>query len=370
MAGSIDWLAPQALQAERRFSAGKENWDLEPESWKYTRIADFLPSAPLLRKSAEGRNRSKELNIEDFSCLELESRKLAQTHVGKARHPLADLNLAHLDHGLLVRGRASTTQRAVVDFPALTSDLGFRRLIVHAEANSHIEILESGGEAPEAQNLVIQVMVERGASVKHYRCSGAHGRAWTLIEVEIGTDACYELSGLLFGAERERVECRLHLIGEGASLNTRHLLLGKDREQSDLQLGIRHGAPSTCSRHMMKTLAADRSQLTLRGRVHIEPRCPGSDAELNIRNLLLGGKSRVNAKPELEIYTDDVACSHGTTYSELDAQQLFYLSSRGIPGRKARELLLKAFAQDCLFTGDAASSLNRPAIERIEGMAT
>ncbi len=373
MAGSIEWLARQAAEAERRFSAGEETWNLAPESWKYTRIADFLPElavAPSPSKHATATSGRIEGRIEDFTQLETGSRALVETQIGRVKHPLADLNLARLDHGLLIRVSGGTERRVHVDFPECESGLGCRRLIVHAQRNSHTEILEDGNGALGLQNLVVQIILDEGASVRHYRTSGEHGRAWTLIEAEIGKDASYELSALLFGTQRERVECRLHLIGEGASLDTRHLLLGKDRERNDLQLGVRHGAPRTYSRHMLKTLAADRSQLTLRGRVHIEPECPGSDAQLNIRNLLLGGKSRINAKPELEIYTDDVACSHGTTYSEIDAEQLFYLSSRGIPGREAMELLLKAFAQDCLFKGDVASSFNGPAIERIEGMAT
>lgn len=374
MAGSIEWLAPHAAKAAQRFSAGEEAWELEPESWKYTRIAEFLPEAPALEpipiKASNGRDGWGDGHVENFNCLDPASQTLIESQVCRIGHPLADLNLARLNHGLLVRGNTKNAHRVHVDFPAAKSSLGCQRLIVHAATNSHIELLEDTSAAMSLLNLVIQVTLEPGASIAHYRTSGAHGRAWTLIEAEIGKNASYELSSLLFGAQRERVECRLHLLGEGASLTTNHLLLGKDRERNDLQLGIRHGAPRTRSRHMIKTLASDRSQLTLRGRVHIEPECPGSDAELTIRNLLLGGQSRVNAKPELEIYTDDVACSHGTTYSEIDAEQLFYLSSRGISGRKARELLLKAFAQDCLFKGDAANPLNRGAIERIKGMAT
>ncbi len=373
MAGSINWLRPQVVKAEQRFAAGEGAWALEPESWKYTRIAEFLPEAPELAptpiKELNGLEDWEDVRAEDFRSLEPESQTLIQEHIAKVKHPLADLNLARLDHGLLIRGGTGTKSRTHVDFPARAANLACRRLVVYAEPHSHIDILESGNSTTGLQNLVIHLILGCGASIKHYRSSGGHGRAWTLIEADIAKDARYELSSLLYGTQRERVECRLNLLGEGASLDTRHLLLGRERERKDLQMGIRHGAPNTRSRHMMKTLAADHSQITLRGRVHIEPECPGSDAELNIRNLLLGGQSRINAKPELEIYTDDVACSHGTTYSEIDAEQLFYLSSRGIPERKASELLLKAFAYDCLFESDAAIPLNAPAIERIEGMA-
>ena len=375
MAGSIEWLAPLRAAAEERIAAGQSAWKLDPESWKYTRIADFLPdAAPLEASSADERlvfagKSCSPADLADFSSIGRGEQASLGQRLESIAHPLADLNLSELGQGLLIRGKPGESSQIKVKFKASKSHTECRRLLIHAPANSQLEVVECNATPTSLHNLVIQIELDQGASLRHYRLSGGHGRSWTLIDAQVGKDASYKLSGLMFGPQRERVECRLHLAGEGAELETRHLLVGRHTERTDLQLNIRHGAPNARSRHLVKTLAADRSQLTIRGRVHIEPGCPGSDAELTIRNLLLGGASRVNAKPELEIYTDDVSCAHGTTFAELDVEQLFYLSSRGIPQRSARALLLRAFGADCLFDEDEFRALNAAALDRIEALA-
>ncbi len=376
MAGSIEWLAGEKLAAAHRFSAGEDAWRLDPEAWKYTRIKDFLPSSaahePVLTH-AGGAHRAGH-----FACLDTQRQALVKAHLERAAHPLADLNLARLDEGHLVCVPAGERKRVLLDLASGQSDAGYQRIILYAQANSHIECVETSASGQSMRNLVIQVRLEPGASITHYRASSRAQCAWTLIEARIERDANYTLSELVFGAPRERVECRLDLVGTGASVNTRHLLLGQASERSDLQLSVRHAAAQTKSNHMLRTIASERAQLTLRGRVLIDRECPGSDAELGIRNLVLGTDSRINAKPELEIYTDDVRCSHGATFAELDAEQLFYLASRGIPHDKASTLLLEAFARDCLLPGQDASeealptldSLNQAAHVRIAELAS
>ena len=374
MAGSIEWLAPLRAAAKERIAAGQGAWKLDPESWKYTRIAEFLPDAAPLEASSADEHLAfagepfSLAHPADFSTIDHEQQASVGQRLEAVAHPLADLNLSGLGQGLIVRGKPGESSQIEVKFKASDSDTECRRLLIHAPANSQLEVVECNATPARLHNLVIQVELDEGASLRHYRLSGGHGRSWTLIDAQIGKHACYKLSGLIFGPQRERVECRLHLVDEGAELETRHLLVGRDTERTDLQLNIRHGAPNARSRHLVKTLAADRSQLTVRGRVHIEPECPGSDAELTIRNLLLGGASRVNAKPELEIYTDDVSCAHGTTFAELDVEQLFYLLSRGIPQGNARALLLRAFAANCLFDKGEFCALNTAALNRIEAL--
>ena len=348
MAGSTDSMASLRNAARNRFEAGEEAWQLDPEAWKYTRISEFLPETPLLDRT----DRESPLK-EEFTEVD---------------HPLADLNLWQLRQVSLIPGEGEASSR-FVKFEPLGCEFEARRLVIHAPAHSRLQVVECGATAAAMHNLVVQVRLDEGASLKHFRLSGAHGRSWTLIDAHLGRHTSYQLAGLVCGPTRERIECRLNLEGEGARLETRHLLVAQDTERSDLQLGIKHAAANTHSRHLIKTLAADRSRLTVRGRVHIESGCPGTDADLNIRNLMLGDACRVNAKPELEIYTDDVACSHGTTFAELDAEQLFYLSSRGIAKRSARELLLKAFAAECLFKDEDLQDLNSEALTRVEALA-
>ena len=375
MAGSIEWLAPLRAVAGKRFAAGNGAWKLDPESWKYTRISEFLAEAApldtrLIVKSPDldGSSRT-DCAQTSFADLDSEAQATLKPMLGDLDHPLADLNLSSLGQGIFIRTEPGESKTAQVGFESSDAGPDCRRLVVHLAANSQLQLVEGNAAPASLHNLVIQLTLDAGASLSHYRLSGGHGRSWTLIDARVGKGAHYKLGGILVGPQRERIECRLQLLGEEASLETRHLLLGQDTEHKDLQLMIRHAAAKSQSRHLIKALAADKSRLTVRGRIHIEPDCPGTDAALNIRNLMLGGASRIYAKPELEIYTDDVACSHGTTFAELDAEQLFYLLSRGIPRRNARELLLRAFGADCLFKEDGYQALNAHALNRIEALA-
>ena len=366
MAGSIDWLRPLQAEARQRVDAGQASWQLDPESWKYSRIADYLPGAPDLDVSSGAAQTPNCDQVVDFLDLDDDARQLYPAYLermGTLRHPLADLNLAFLDQGLMIHCAPGESKRLQLGF----TGAGHRRLLLDLEAGSQVDLLEVNSEPARAHNLVIQAHLAEGASLTHRRLGSGHGRSWTLIDARLGTGANYDLTGLVCGPQRERLECQLTLLGEHASLVTRHLLLGKQRERLDLQLRIDHRAANTKSRHLIKTLAGDSAQLTVRGRVHIVPNCPHADAELHIKSLIASGTARINAKPELEIYTDDVACAHGTSIAELDPEQLFYLASRGIESQRARALLLKGFAGDCLFTED---QFNQDALQRIEALAS
>lgn len=362
MAGSIDWLDSLRTEARRRFDAGRDAWRLDAESWKYTRVSEFLPEASALDISNVDIDIADDGDAHDFKQLDAHARQATLETLQSVTHPLADLNLANLEHGLMIHCARGEVKRAHLAIP----EGDYVRILVHLEAGSQLDLSEAANTARPQQNIVIQARLGDGAVLTHKRLSGGHGRSWDLIDAEVGRGASYHLSAIMTAPQRERSECRLRLVGEHARATTRHLMIGDGRDRRDLQLGIDHSAPNTGSDHLIKTLAGDHSQLTVRGRMHIASECPGADANLKIESLLLGDSARINAKPELEIYTDDVACAHGTSIAEIDPEQLFYLASRGIGGSLARAVLLKAFASECL--SDQAS-LNEGAIQRIEALA-
>jgi Fe-S cluster assembly protein SufD len=110
----------------------------------------------------------------------------------------------------------------------------------------------------------------------------------------------------------------------------------------DTQLAMNHCEPNGTSTQRFRALAAGQSKTTLNGRIHILPQAQKSDAAFNVRSLLLSRGAELNAKPELEIYADDVACAHGATVGELDAASVFYLRSRGLTEQAARAALAYA----------------------------
>ena len=116
-----------------------------------------------------------------------------------------------------------------------------------------------------------------------------------------------------------------------------------DAEHLDWQLVIEHAVPNTRSDTQFNALLRGKARATFNGRIHIHEGAVGTSADLTNRNLALDDGAEINTKPELEIYNDDVKCSHGATVGRLDDQALFYLMSRGIDADRARQLLCEAF---------------------------
>jgi Fe-S cluster assembly protein SufD len=134
------------------------------------------------------------------------------------------------------------------------------------------------------------------------------------------------------------------LAQRGASAELFGLLLVPAAQHVDDHVSVDHAAPDTQSEQVFRALVGRRGRGVFNGRVVVRPNAQRIDARQSSDNLLLGEQAEIDAKPELEIYADDVKCSHGTTVGELDTEQLFYLRARGIGETEARELLTLAFA--------------------------
>lgn len=137
--------------------------------------------------------------------------------------------------------------------------------------------------------------------------------------------------------------CIVRLAGEGASVKIRGIMHGQ--AEADLQyfLTVRHEADATESEIEFRGVAEDKSHLVLDGLIQAPEGCKGIVANLQNKNLLLSNMAIVEARPRLEIDTDDVVCRHGATVGDLDSNQLFYLMSRGMTEQEAREILIEAF---------------------------
>ena len=134
---------------------------------------------------------------------------------------------------------------------------------------------------------------------------------------------------------------RLNGAGAMAHLNGAQLLTGS--QHADFTSVVRHAAPKGTSRQTIKNVLAERSRGVFQGRIEVARGAQGTDGYQMNRALLLSPDAEIDTKPELEIFADDVKCSHGATVGELDAEQLFYLRSRGIPDQEARSILVRAF---------------------------
>jgi Fe-S cluster assembly protein SufD len=151
---------------------------------------------------------------------------------------------------------------------------------------------------------------------------------------------------IALGARIARVDAQVRLAAEGAACRLNGLYLGRARQLIDHHTLVDHAVPHTESRELYKGILDGRAHGVFRGRVHVRPHAQKTDAEQVNRNLLLSDDASVNTKPQLEIYADDVKCSHGASIGQLDPDALFYLRSRGIELARARSLLAFAFASE------------------------
>ena len=145
------------------------------------------------------------------------------------------------------------------------------------------------------------------------------------------------------GAKRQRIETRLRHAGGGAEARLDGLYLVSGRRHADLTTVVIHEGPGGATSQLTKGVATDQGRGVFQGRIEVRPGADGTDAKMGHHALVLGDRAEVDAKPELEIWADDVVCSHGNTIGALDEEALFYARQRGIPEPEARAMLTEAF---------------------------
>lgn len=162
----------------------------------------------------------------------------------------------------------------------------------------------------------------------------------------IGAGERVELDYLILPGESRTLDLAFDLVGEGAELRLRCLYLSRAGDDVHIRVLVHHRVPGCFSRETVKGIAADGAQVKFEGRIVVAPDAVGTEAYQENHNILLSDGARVETLPTLEIYADDVKCSHGATVGQLDADALFYLRSRGIPEAEARELQMLSFLSE------------------------
>jgi len=153
---------------------------------------------------------------------------------------------------------------------------------------------------------------------------------------------------LALGGRDTRLDGEIDLVGEGAYAEVSGALLARARQRHDANLVVRHLEPGGTSRQIWRSVADGKATCSVAARVEVARDAQKSDGEQSLKGLLLDRGATINAKPELEIFADDVKCAHGATVGELDRNALFYLESRGVEPDEARGLLTCAFVADAI----------------------
>lgn len=216
----------------------------------------------------------------------------------------------------------------------------------HAEATL-IEHFVGLDDADNLTNAVSELKLDVGAQVTHYRLQREGRKAFHIgsIHTEQADNSRYTSHNVQIGGQLSRTDINTALNAEGAETLFNGLYLLNGRQHSDTHTRINHLSPHTHSEESYRGILNDYGRGVFNGRVYVAQDAQQIQAYQQNDNLLLSGKAEVDTKPELEIYADDVVCSHGATVGRLDETMLFYLRSRGVDENSARGLLLYAFAE-------------------------
>ena len=206
------------------------------------------------------------------------------------------------------------------------------------------------GEGSYLHNPVFSLTVAEDAKLVHLRLQDESPASFHLSTVyaDVAARGVYDSFALTLGAKLARMEVHARLAGENAAahLNAAQLLGGD--QHADFTTVVAHDAPSTASRQTVKNVLTGHSRGVFQGKIEVARIAQKTDGYQMNQALLLSPNAEMDSKPQLEIYADDVKCSHGATVGELDADQLFYMRSRGVPDAEARTILVRAFLSEAL----------------------
>ena len=248
------------------------------------------------------------------------------------------------------------------------------RVGIRLAPGSSLTLIEEITPTAGLHNAVTDIDIGAGATLRHIRWTHIYGSGMSIarVFVRVADNANYTAHQQLGLGAFAREEIDIALQGEGACAELSGACCVSRRDQVNLLVRIRHEAPRTRSAANYRGLADDHGRFAFNGRIHILPGAMDVDASLTNKNLLLSRDAEIDTKPELEIYADDVRCSHGATIGQLDATALFYLQSRGIDADAASVLLRRGFALTALssLAGTAEGEvLTQLLLERLEAMA-
>jgi Fe-S cluster assembly protein SufD len=224
------------------------------------------------------------------------------------------------------------------------------RHVVVAAPGSKVSVAEiyAGHEGEYLVNAQTEVYVGEGAEVEHHRVQleGAAAFHLGLLDVEQGRASSFRSHSFAIGGQLARVDARALLGAEGARCTLEGLYLARGRQLQDHLVLVDHASPSCTSNEVFKGILDDRARGVFAGRILVRQDAQKTDAAQVNSNLLLSEEAEIDTKPQLEIFADDVKCSHGGSVGQLDETALFYLRSRGIDAEAARAMLTYAFGAE------------------------
>jgi Fe-S cluster assembly protein SufD len=274
------------------------------------------------------------------------------------QHPFAALNSALFEDAALVTVPRGTSAQQPIHLVFVSTGDGapratFPRVLIRARAGSRALVIQdhvSLGRGARLSAAVSEALVEENASLELVVLQRESDETFHFgnLQARLARDARFASRTLTLGGALVRNDLGALLAGPGAECQLDGLFLGSDGHLVDNHTLVDHAEPHCTSRELYKGILADRSRGVFRGRIVVRPDAQKTDAQQSNANVLLGAGAEIDTKPQLEIWADDVRCSHGASIGRLDEDALFYLRSRGIGESAARDLLTRGFAAEVL----------------------
>jgi Fe-S cluster assembly protein SufD len=232
---------------------------------------------------------------------------------------------------------AGTTSAAMFTRSLIVVEQGARAMV--------IETHEAAGASDYQVNAALELVVAEGAHVDHVKVIGeeAHALHVSTLMAKVGAHARYNDFSFIVGGGVVRNQLYLHFHGNETVAGIRGVNLLRGKQHADTTMVVDHNSVGCQSRELFKSVLDGESRGVFQGKIIVRPHAQQTDAKMATHALLLSEQAEADAKPELEIFADDVQCGHGATAGDLDEDLLFYLRSRGIPEKDAEALLVQAF---------------------------
>ncbi|MGI9463148.1 MAG: Fe-S cluster assembly protein SufD, partial [Aestuariivirgaceae bacterium] len=268
--------------------------------------------------------------------------------------PIDGLNRAYVTDGAFIRIKAGSNADAPLELVFINSSATeatfTTRNVIEVEEGASATVFEThlGGQDAYVSNSITEVRLAKGARLDRVKLQMEASAAYHLSNLiaDLAEDAKLQDFTLTMGAAATRQQGFITFSGEHADADVSGAYMLSGKQHADTRLVVDHAVPNGLSRELFKCVMDDDARGIFQGKVVVRQDAQKTDGKQSSHALLLSPRAEFDAKPELEIYADDVVCGHGATSGELDENLLFYLRARGIPEAKAKSMLIAAFVAE------------------------
>jgi Fe-S cluster assembly protein SufD len=361
------------------------------EAWHYTDLKALLravpavdpsavakPVAPLVEQStvfavlngkADDAGAPDGVTLRRYADILADGTAAAGLAARGADDAIARINGVFVRDGLAIEVAADAVIEAPIEIQAVqNAGQAHTRFPVRFGENSKATLIErhlAAGDQPALVTSVSDIVLADGAEITWiiFQSQGIADTHLGQIKVSLGTGARLRLYVINAGGKLVRQEIHVTVAGEDSDLTLRGINLLGGESHTDVTFTVGHDVPNTTSTEIIRNVLFDRAKGVFQGQIRVAPDAQKTDAKMSCNTLLLSDDADFSAKPELEIFADDVQCGHGATVIDIDHTQLFYLMARGIPENKARAMLVNAFVAEIVEELD-----DEPLVEALEGV--